>query len=370
MTHLPSRGIARALRNESTVSDLLQHLSDLDFSPWKSLVDVGSGSALREKALSGGAGRADLVVVDDSGAPRALVEVKVAHSFDDRQREKYEKWAADEGETTGRTPRLLLLTVEPGNYRHEGWDSTSLAEAFAAWATSTHPDARSLARQVVEVLTRWEQVMHGAMQPFGTAEAVTISALDDNYSKRVLTRTLTTNLVERGRDAHATVASGPSGTAIVQAWHQVADQRDGTFFIAEARLDAVPRIRFGVEDTHRDPEGRRLVYTIATSLDRTIRVDTLREHLRGSEYARFAELLTSSARDGSGRPPMKGDWSATIQSGEVPQGTSPGFFRDGTFRLEAAARLDDTRATMGDVEVMLDVILSYLADAFELTEKP
>ena len=67
MKQTTSRGFARTLRNESVISDLIQHLSDLDFTPWLSLAGTSDGKIERELLLSSDAGRADLVIFDAMG---------------------------------------------------------------------------------------------------------------------------------------------------------------------------------------------------------------------------------------------------------------------------------------------------------------
>ena len=363
LTLSPSRGLARALWNESVVSDLIQHLSDLDFGPWKTLAGVKSGTVIREHLLPGGAGRADLVLLDENGHALALLEVKVAHSFDDAQRTKYEEWA------TGNKCETWLLTVEPQNYEVDGWRSVSLASVFSAWTESSDPGARSLAVQIVAILTRWEQALRQSMLPITDVDALPIASIQDPFTKRVLTRSMRNKLHQRDRLAYAGVSSG-GGNALIQAWHPIEGQAEKTWFIAEARMEPEPKIRFGVETGNDNELGRQQIFDIAMLLDDAIRVDSLQKHLHNEGLGEMARALTAKNRPVSGRPAPGGDWSVAITSGKAGAGNRPGFHRDRATRLEAMATLDGEQITMHDLEVLLDAILTYLAGAWSSLSDP
>ena len=363
MTLSPSRGLARALWNESVVSDLIQHLSDLDFGPWKTLAGVQSGTVSREYQLSTKAGRADLMLLDDNGQALALLEVKVAHSFGEDQRIKYEEWARS------RNCQTVLITVEPQNYEHDGWNSLGLAQVFSAWSESSSADARSLAAQVVPILTQWEHVLRQSMLPITATDAFPIASIQDPFTKRVLTRSMRKKLHQRDRLAYAGVSSG-GGNALIQAWHPIEGQSEKTWFIAEARLESEPKIRFGVDTDNDNEPGRRKIFDIAMSLDDAIRVDSLQKYLHNEGLGEMADALTAKSRPVSGRPAPGGDWAVAITSGKAGAGNRPGFHRDRTTRLEAMATLDGEQVTMHDLEVLLDAILTYLADAWSSLSKP
>lgn len=336
------------------VSDLLQELSDLDFSPWSDVLGMSSGSVLREHRLSSAAGRADIVVLDGSENAVAVVEVKIGHSFSRDQRDRYSLWADE------RNCHKLLLTIEPRNYHFDGWDSQSLAAMFGRWLSSTSLEARLLAARVVAIFDSWEKSLQNALLPGSDDAALGLSSLSDPALKRVLTRTLKSQLEKEGVEAYAGVSSG-GGNALLQLYRDVPDEVGSMFFIAEARFEPVTRIRFGVETTDDDIEGRQRIFEIATTLDSSLRVDSLKAHLRSIGEGWIADRLTATSRPGSGRPRAAGDWSTAVATGKVPSGTNPGFHRDRATRLEAMANLDGERATMEDVRSLLTKTLDAMA---------
>ena len=93
------RGIQRVLAREVHVSDLLQHLSDLDSKPWESLVGFIPEAVGRERPLAKLSsdtrtkGTVDLLLTKE-GQDDVAIEVKVGHGFSADQQERYERSSA------------------------------------------------------------------------------------------------------------------------------------------------------------------------------------------------------------------------------------------------------------------------------------
>lgn len=98
-----NRGLGRLLAQETSVSDLIQFLSDRDASPWAELVGFVPDEVSREVRE---ANNADLLLT--SGSRSAVVEVKLGHLMSDQQQEKYEALISSPDLTWPLWPRTSL----------------------------------------------------------------------------------------------------------------------------------------------------------------------------------------------------------------------------------------------------------------------
>ncbi|TCI98822.1 hypothetical protein [Aeromicrobium sp. IC_218] len=365
-----SRGLGRLIAQETNVSDLLQFLTDLDPTPWSSLIGFVPAAALREAR---GVNNADLLLVSDDGS-RAVVEVKLGHLMSRKQQEAYE----------GLRPRpaLYLAALSADAIRitspsSERWGFLSLINIFSAFSRMDSDFGRSLATQVSETLGQWDSDVAAVFEDPATPEFKPLNVLNQKFLARVVTRRIAANLDGPSRCVRAGVTIG-GGLTLVQAWTPVRDATLTRSFMAEVRwreTKADGELRFGVdfepeEGEAEDRQLRTAAYDLALSMDDVIDFSPLRQHLSAVE-PRIAGLL---AREGRSRPTAKGQWDRVIKFGFAGapldgnkknnrQRTSPAFFGDGALRYQAIAEIDFSRAGAGDVARLLDATLSYLSES-------
>ncbi|YAL83355.1 hypothetical protein ACMYYO_00710 [Dermacoccaceae bacterium W4C1] len=362
-----TRGFERLLQQETTISDLLQFLSDRDPTPWKRLVGFVPADVIREsRALN----RADLNLTQAEG-PGAVIEVKLAHAMDATQQQNYEKVAGD--------TRLFLAALAADRVRLEEstsdrWRFLSLGDVTAAWTTSTDEPAAVVATQMTEVLTAWDDLIDRVFLPVSDPRALRLNALRRKFLARVITRRVASDLKARGFATFAGVTSG-GGLPLVQAWTPVQGRNFHRSFMAEVRWwETKPggELRFGVDfepepEQQEDESVRRAAFDLARSMDDAITFESLRAGI--GEDLRWRNLLT---RKGSSRPKAKGDWERVIQHGlkgapldggvrNTRSRTNPGFFGDGALRFQAIAEVDFAEASAPDLVDLIAGTLGYLS---------
>lgn len=362
------RGLQRILAREVHVSDLLQHLTDLDSTPWAELIGFVPQSASRERRLAklGGdkrvKGTLDLLLQAD-GQEDVAIEVKLGHVFDSDQQERYEL------STNGRLLLVGLAGDEPLVRSLEKWDFLRLADVFDAWGSSNSQEATVMARAAGDVIRGWD----GSVDDVFTTDSggKPLDSIEHKFLARVVTRRMADELGERGWLHRTGVSSGSSGTAIVQAFAPIRDDRDRCL-IAEVRwLNSLRagEFRIGVDyDLPESRESRAEVWALAKAMDESIRIDSLREQLAETSPELDRLLVTT----GAGRTRVNDEvWMPVVECGfmspDNPGGVKgdrksikPGFSGDRTMRFEAVGRLDFSRANGVDLIDLLDEGLKYL----------
>lgn len=364
-------GFARILAHETNISDLLQFLTDTDPQPWEAVVGFVPHASQREAALgrspAHGRTSADLRLTDADGVDRALVEVKLGHSFSEEQRMGYEDAAPG--------ARLLLtgLRRDEGRVTVTGadrWTFVPLATLFGLWTSSDDASARTVAALATPILEEWDVLVESVFQPEGSPARRTVSDVHRKFLARVVTRHMAYLLRERGHVALAQVTSG-GGLGICQGWVRLDGDADHRYVIAEVRWHegmSGAELRFGVDFEQADnATSRAEAWRLARAMDDAIRAPALVADLEQS-HARLATLLTCR---GDGRPPRKGDWEEVVARGFAsrvrPDGVAgnrrqihPDFYGDGTNRYEALTRVDTSSASAADLVDLIDATLGYL----------
>ena len=360
------RGLERLLAQETNVSDLIQFLSDRDPSPWAELVGFVPAAVTREALADN---HADLLLTSDSKT--AVVEVKLGHLMTVEQQEKYEALAS--------RPDLYMAALTADKVRlasdSDRWTFLSLADLMSCWEKAGDELARLLASEVAGVLRGWDRTISGVFDIRSAESWTSLSALNQKFLARVVTRRVEQDLRRRGRLVSAGVTSG-GGLPLIQGWTPVRGEGGDRTFIAEIRWwETKPggELRFGVDfyprpERTEDEEVRRAAYKLASSMETVIDYATLKGQI-AEERPDLAELLR---RDKPSRPKAKGDWERVIVHGfegsPLPDGrtnnrrrTSPAFYGDGTLRFQAIAEVDFERASALDLTDLIDFTLTYLS---------
>lgn len=363
-----NRGLGRLLAQETSVSDLIQFLSDRDASPWAELVGFVPDEVSREVRK---ANNADLVLT--SGSRSAVVEVKLGHLMSDQQQEKYEALTS--------RPDLYLAALASDKLRLRNsagrWSFLTLSDLVHRWEFAADELACGLASEAASVLRTWDQMISAVFEAKSKASWLPLSALNQKFLARVVTRQIAHELKEHNRMAWAGVASG-GGLPIIQGWTPIRGEGNDRCFMAEVRWWETKRggeLRFGVDfdarppDNVEDEEVRRAAYDLAISMDTDIDFTSLHAHLKAVRPD-LAELLS---RDKRSRPGAKGDWEQVIVHGmkAAPlegrktnnrRTVTPGFFGDGALRFQAIVDIDFERASARDLTELIDATLTYLSD--------
>lgn len=363
---LPTRGLGRLLAQETNISDLIQLLSDRDPSPWAALVGFVPDQVTREARE---ASRADLFLSSRSSS--AVVEVKLGHLLSDSQQAGYEALPS--------RPDLYLAALSLDEARFEAdsgrWGFLSLSELVGRWQEVDDQLARLVAREAADVIRAWDRGVSAVFEPRSAKTWAPLSALNQKFLARVVTRRISRDLEVRGRLASAGVTSG-GGLSLVQGWTPVRGEGADRAFIAEVRWWESKQggeLRFGVDFEPRpgqdeDEEIRRAAYELARRMDAVIEHRGLVRHL-AEVRPDLAGLLR---RDKPSRPQAKGDWEQVILHGfrgaPLPGGgrnnrrlTSPDFFGDRALRFEAISGINFDEASARDITDLVDCTLDYLA---------
>lgn len=277
-----SRGLGRLLVQETNVSDLIQFLSDRDPSPWVNFVGFIPDDVIREATF---ANHADLLLTSESKT--AVVDVKLGHLMTVQQQEKYEALASH--------PDLYLAALSADEVRLESdsrrWRFLSLSDLVGDWEEVSDELARLLASEAAGALRRWrwDQMISGVFNIRSAEGWTPLSALNQKFLARVVTRRVAQDLRARGRLAWASVTSG-GGLPLVQGWTPVRGEGNDRTFIAETRWwEAKPggELRFGVDFGPRpgqteDEEVRRADYEPARSMEADIDYAGLKGQVAGN----------------------------------------------------------------------------------------
>lgn len=362
------RGIQRVLAREVHVSDLLQHLTDLDPKPWESLVGFIPETAGRERLLAKLStdrkvkGTVDLVLGCE-GQQEVAIEVKVGHRFSADQQARYQK------STDG---RLILAGLHADRTlvrSAERWEYLNLGDVFQAWVDSPSEEAVMLAKAAANVMHEWDAAIDSVFGP--REEGHPLISIGQKFLAVVIARRIAAELEQRGLITRAGVTSGSGGLAIVQTWAPIQDDRDRRF-IAEVRWHEgmqAGELRIGVDYyLPESREARAEVWDMAKAMDDSIRIDALHTHLVG-KHPQLADLLLrvgpgrKPANDGAWGPAVDRGFRSTSNPGGVIGGrlqNNPGFVGDGTQRFEAVSKLDYSRATATDLIELLEASLEFL----------
>ena len=359
------RGFQRIIAREVSLSDLLQHLSDLDPEPWRELIGTVPRTVSRERLLTRtdgrrGKGRADLALENDAD-PETLIEVKLGHKFTSDQRERYE--ATSDG------PLILAgLSSDSHLISDDRWRFLNLADIFAAWEHSRDSNARSIAQITADTLKEWDRTIDGVFKA-----GAPLATVQQRFLAQVVASRIADELENRGWQVWAGVTSGSGGLPIASAWAPVGDDEDRAF-IAEIRWGSDMQsgeLRLGVDYWLEESQAARTeAWSLAVAMQETIRIDTFREYLAVTN----PELNSLLLSDGAGRRMVNEDkWRPVIMHGfkssTNPRGikggrrsNNPGFVGDGTQRFEAVSPIDYSRASAHNVVELLEACLLYLRD--------
>jgi hypothetical protein len=361
-----NRGLGRLLTQETTVSDIIQLLSDRDSSPWEGVVGFVPDDVTREASKSN---RADLLL--SAGDRRAVIEVKLGHIMSAEQQGKYEALQP--------RPDLYLAALDADRHRVGGeaprWTFISLADLLGRWSETADPLARSLAIEAAAAVSAWDRSISGVFAARGASDRLPIRVLDQKFLARVATRRIAEDLRSRGRYAGDGVTAG-GGIPLVVGWTPIRGEGKDRTFMAEVRwweTKSGGELRFGVDFDPRpgeqeDEEVRRAAYDLATSMADSLDAASIRAHFD----AHHPELAPLLSRTRSSRPEPRGEWEPVIVHGfaGVPLAdgkrnnrnrTRPAFYGDGTLRFQAIAEIDFAEASAADLTDLLDGTLSYLA---------
>lgn len=362
------RGIQRVLAREVHVSDLLQHLTDLDPKPWESIVGFVPETAGRERLLAKLStdlkvkGTVDLVLGSD-GQQEVAIEVKVGHRFSADQRDRYER------STNG---RLILAGLHADRTlvrSAERWEYLNLGDVFQAWVDSPSEEAATLAAAAAKVMHEWDAAIDAVFGP--RDEGLPLISIGQKFLAVVIARRIAAELEQRGLRTWAGVTSRSGGLAIVQVRSPIQGDSDRCF-ISEVRWHEgmqAGELRLGVDYSLLESrETRAEAWDMAKAMDGAIRIDALRTYLV-EKHPRLGDLVV---RIGPGRKPANdGVWGPVVDRGfkstNNPGGViggrlqnNPGFAGDGTQRFEAVSKLDFLRATATDLIELLEASLEFL----------
>ncbi|NWL32663.1 hypothetical protein DM791_07060 [Paenarthrobacter nitroguajacolicus] len=359
----------RILARETSISDLLQFLSDRNSEPWAELVGFMPKTVEREAI---GSNQADLLLTAKDGRV-AAIEVKLGHIMSAKQQANYESLPGN--------PSLYLAALSMDRQRVDAdstldWSFLSLAQVFEAWTDTDDGVSRALANHAFVVLSEWDWLLSRAFGPARGAEGKPLNILTQKFLARVLTRRIAADLRSRGRLSKADVASG-GGLPLIQAWTPIRGEDEYRCFMAEVRWqqnNQGGKLRFGVDFGNRpgEPENeeiRRTAHELSQSMDTHIDFPALKRYMNVA-HPQLAGLLT---QDGVSRPVAKGDWEQVVRYGfagtsaangkkNSRQQTTPAFFGDSTLRFQATADVDFGNANGQDIVNLLDATLSYLSD--------
>lgn len=362
------RGLQRVLAREVHVSDILQHLTDLDPLPWKELVGFVPIAVGRERKLAKlnmdkkAKGTVDLLLKENNSQELAI-EVKVGHEFSEDQQKRYEQ------STNG---RLILAGLASDGLLVEyvdRWEFLKLTDIFQAWIDSQVVEASVIASAAARTFGDWDMAIDSVFRPRGVGTP--LISVNHKFLAVVIARRMAHQLASSNRWAWAGVTNGHGGLAISQAWLAI-DGDPSRRVTTEIRWHEGMQggeFRLGIDYfLPESREARAEVWEMAKAMDDAIRIDSFRGHLTQS-YPHLLDLLVVNT---AGRKPANEErWLPVIELGfksdENPLGmdsnrirNNPGFSGDGTQRFEAVSRLNYSIATADDVLELMEVGLDYM----------
>lgn len=343
-------GLERLLLAETNVSDLIQFFASEDRKPLVTLLGVEFDDVRREDAF--GRKRADLVL-RRAGRPVAAIEVKVGHAFSDEQRQAYEDWA-----NANSVPLLVLFSLDPAPADLTMvWRHYPLLAIFEAWSSVRKSAVAFLAARVASVLREWGEVIDGVRRPMTQPGALTYAEIDNIALLRVISRELSAAQRAAGFNARAGVTSG-GGNPLAQSWTEIHGVNN-VYFIADARFEEHRvHLRFGVDGNRANANE---VWRVAHTLDDAITATAFAKFLRA---AQGEDDCAPPQFEALARPQAHGNWSAAIAAGKVPNGTNPGFLRDGLARLECGVRFRRADLNSWSLEWLMNAVHEHLRAAW------
>lgn len=363
------RGLQRVLAREVAVSDLLQHLTDLDPQPWETLLGFVPVDARRESKLARLStdrkivGSIDLLLLRPDGQEVAI-ELKVGHEFSADQQHRYEKSTDGQLVLAGLASDSFLAQTRPR------WRFLNLSSIFRGWVDSPILEASVFASAIAEVFEGWDAAITAVFRV--DSEQQPLAAIRHRFLATVVARRISDILQRRGIRTWSGVTSGSGGLAMVQASVDIHGDEQRRL-MAEVRWRSMDSgdLRLGVD--YCIPESRQAraqAWALATAMDDAIRISSFRDYLAGSSPGLDALLTTSDA----GRKPSNEDnWRPVIEYGfksnTNADGLSggrrrypPGFLGDRTQRFQASSGIDFSTATANDLVSLLQTGLHYLQE--------
>ena len=154
------QALERLLSHENQISDLIAFLAALDSEPLLEAFGLSGTHCYveREELLGKGAGRADLIVRDESG-PVALLEIKVGAAQHGDQFARYDSWA--KAQTPPARCYLIGLDGGPLDAPSDWAVAFTLPVLLRRWQASKNPHAAWLATAAAAVLEGWVTQVDG-----------------------------------------------------------------------------------------------------------------------------------------------------------------------------------------------------------------
>lgn len=363
-------GLSRLLAQESSASDLLALLIELDPSSVSSALDLdpdGVYVGVREYAT--GRGRIDLLVQEhSSGSPAAVVELKGASSIHGDQLDRYALWASK----FDPRPELIhcAFDVEESE-ANEDWTTLRLRDVFGAWERSNSPEARWLASGITAILDTW------------SVEADELPATRKGYyspditSKRIAIGLNARLSLEFGDGSCAEPDRDMAGSPMLIAWTPYPGQTGedevwlGVDLRSETRrsMSSVWSFRPFIQVLRNDDrplsEDRRSAFDRAVGIREALRCSTIQQMLKSQGLGDLSESLSGGRFDGFKSDIDAFDFenhSALIGNSDRYPGAGP-FGYDWGRRLASILSLDTAGLNREQVQELVFRVVSHLREA-------
>lgn len=360
--------LGRLIASENSASDVLAWLVELDSSPAAELFNLDpskSYSAIREMRTSNG--RIDFVIVEKINAsPLVVMELKGASSLHNDQMKRYETWAT----SFDFAPQLVVGAFDEDEIElTEAWTAIRLRDLFSAWTRSQHSHASWLARQVTDLLDKWDRE---ADRQLGERTGYYVP---DIVSKRLARdlRPVLGSAVPSASGAWATRDNAGSPMVVAWAAHPRDPEDQSVWVGADLRSPTrrsstkICKLRPCVEvetikGSRNVAVSRSLSFDLARRIHAAMSCSSVRGQLLKLGHHRLAEAISSGPHDGFAKSIDGFDffsWSDRIETEANYPG--PGVFRhDWGRRLSTIIDLDTTNLTRSDIEMIMSTIVEYL----------
>ncbi|OSY39580.1 hypothetical protein C8E95_1772 [Pseudonocardia autotrophica] len=359
---LQSEALARLLAHESRVSDLLAWLIEIDDSPIREYLGLGSGPvrARREVGVKGGS--IDLVLqLHEDGRPVAVLEMKTSADIHGDQLGRYDGWV----ESLEQLPRRFLCTLDGDRLAPLSWTCVSLSELFAAFAIgSSNEHGRWLAGEISNVLHLWDSEADGRI---GIARG--------RSSPDVFTRRVAENLrlSEDPPDSSAGAwRTTRGGNAMFMFWAPHPCGKHGTWLGVNVRENARrgsggpwsfrPCIEVEAVEGRTVYEARVIAHELMMELAERVTCTHIQRGLVAADLGELAEALSTKKRhDGFAREYCRTEARRArveIENGERSHYSA--FLHDRGRRLALLFQLDMTMVDRRQVEALCRFTLKYM----------
>jgi hypothetical protein len=367
--------LGRLLAHESSLSDLLAFLAELDPLPIEATLGLAGGPHrfCREASATRGMakGRLDLVVRRCSdNHPVAVLEIKGASDVHGDQLDRYNTWS----DSFDPPVRQRFYCTLDGDIPAPDpqWRTVSLVDLFGAWRRSDNAHAAWLSDQIAQMLGRWDSEADGII---GKA---TGRFVPDLISRRV-TAQLKTALQAHadGSTANATRTSG--GTPMFLAWRKhpggSALAWIGVDVRCQSRADLTrrwlvrpfiqmwPTVDGEFDDDARFAAAQLEAHDLAIALQPAMSGTAIVAMLEGTGMPALAAAVQVNARNGlayHADQATLSSWRDQLALGVAQKSRHPLFFDDQRQRLATQLELHTHQVTRHDLTVLVLLILDHL----------